>query len=522
MKNIYLVHLAANDLGVRRLVMPLGPLMVASAIRKSPSFVPGDRVYICDSFREVLAQARRHRKDRVHFLASSMQLIRGVDRATNEAVRCAEIIKRRQPAVITCVGGPDVVLNRDDYLSRFDFVFEGEIGTSDPVALIRSGASFHRAATPADLGEEPLDYGLLAGRRYLAGSLQTARGCPFGCGFCNIGHIYGTRVRTIDAGRLEERLESLAAVHRGFVILGDDNFGGGLEAKVAEFLETIIRFQERRRFPFVFGIQTSLRTARSPDILKMMREALVIAAFLGVESPCEPALTAAGKTGNLGPPLADQVEAFTRQGIAPYISVILGLDEEAADVGARLRELFDACRSPYLQLNLINPVVGSPFRAAAAASGRLLDHPLYFRYNLMPLKTKRPYVEVVRDYVEVLDWFYDSRRLLGYCAGIGRALREGRSPRVGEHVLARLPVGLVLKLIAIYAWLCLSSRSWRGLAQIPRLAGRSKADIMDFLIIRGVALGAKGQMARLSRRVRTGMDELRAARLYPFHGGRRS
>jgi len=517
MRNVYILFLASNDLGIRRLVMPLGPLIVAGAIRKSPLFGREDLVFICDTFREVLEINRRHINDRVYFLVSSMQIIRGVDLETNPALACLRRLKSRFPNVISCVGGPDVTLNRDDYLACFDLVFQGEIGTVDLVEILRSGASFYQAP-PADLNMESLDYGLLAGKTYLSGSLQTVRGCPFDCHFCNISHIFGRGVRMIDSGLLEERLDSLAKVHKGFVMFGDDNFGGGLEEKMLEYLEVIVRFQERRRFPFLFAIQTSLRTSRFPDVLRMMREAHIVAAFIGVESPSEQALTAVHKSHNLGSSLPGQVEVFVRNGIIPYVSLILGLDREAGDIGLRIREFLDACRTPFLMLNLINPVIGSKFRAQAAAENRLLDDPLYFRYNLMSLKTDRPYAEIIRDYGDVLKWFYNDRRLLQYCAHIERKTKDARNPRAQEAFISGLSTITILKLLTLYVGICLKSGSPAGLLQMFRLIARPKAEVINFLLIRGVALGLKGPMRQAERKVRKGLEKLRAAGLYPFDG----
>jgi len=517
LRNVYLLFLASNDVGFRRLVMPTGPLIVASALRKSPLFGPDDLVFICDTFKEVLEKAELYKNDRVYFLASSMQVLRGSDQKTNEAISCARKLKSRYPKIVTCVGGPDVFLNRDDYLSQYDFVFQGEIGTVDLIEILRSGVSFYEAPL-ANMNKEPLDYRLLAGKKYLAGSLQTTRGCPFGCDFCNTGHIFGRGVRTIDPGLLEERLESLAKVHKGFVIIGDDIFASGREEKMLELLDVIVRFQERRGYPFIFGIQASLYFTRFPEVMRKLRDAHVVAAFLGVESPSEEALTTAHKNHNLGSSLSGQVEAFVRNGMFPYISLILGLEGESEDVGLRVRGLLDACRSPFLMLHMISPAIGSKFRDRAAAENRLLEHPLYFRYNLMLVKTSRPYASVTRDYTGILNWFYDDRRLLEYCAHIERKTKDARNPRAQKAFISGLSPFTILNVLMLYVGICLKSGSWAGLLQMFRLIGRPKAEVVYFLLIRGVALSVKGIMRHAVRQIRKGMDELREAGLYPFDG----
>ncbi|MBN1937994.1 MAG: radical SAM protein [Candidatus Aminicenantes bacterium] len=515
MRNIYILFLASNDLGVRRLVMPTGPLIVAAAIRKSPLFGRDDRVYICDTFREVLTVARRHSVDRVHFLVSSMQIIRGVNSETNPALAYLKRLKKRFPGIVSCVGGPDVSLNPDDYRVEFDVVFQGELGSLDPVEILRSETPYFRAP-PADLDAEPLDYECLAGRTYLSGSIQTSRGCPNACDFCNIGHLYGRGVRTIDPDLLEERLESLARVHRGFVIIGDDNFGCGLEEKMTEFLEVIVRFQERRGFPFLFAVQAPLRTSCFPEVLGLMRAANIAAAFIGVESPSEDALAAVRKGHNLGKPFGEQIGAFTRHGIMPYISLILGLDREPGDIGERFKALLVESRTPFLMLNLINPVTGSSFRRRVAAEGRLLDHPIYARHHLMTMKTSRPYAAVVGDYVGVLNWFFEDGRLIESCRQLENETHAGRNTRAMEAHVSNLPHFTVLKIVLVYIGLCLKTRSARGFLEMFKRLGRPKAEVLYFLGIRGTALGIKAGMRVEIRMVAKGLQKLKAARLYPY------
>jgi len=515
MRNIYLLFAPSAEIRVKRLIMPLALLPVAASIRRSPLFKNGDRVYVCDSFREVLERADSHAGDRVHFLVSSTRVIRGLERPTNPAVECAARLRRRRPDIFFGVGGPDVSLDPEAYRPSFDLVFQGEVGSVDLLDVVRSGVPFFQAP-PADINAEPLDYRPLSGKKYLAGSLQTARGCPHGCSFCNIAHFSGRAVRRLAPRLLEERLESLADIHRGFVIIGDSNFAGGSAAAMKEYLDVLFRVQERRGFPFFVGLQASLQTSRHPDILRMMRAAQVVAVYIGVESPSADVLAAAGKKHNLGDPPARQIEAFLDHGIFPYLSMILGLDGEDRGAGRRLREFLGACRSPFLMLNLINPVAGSRLREQAAAAGRLLDHPLYGEYNLIPMKTDRPYAEVIKDYAETLRWFYSDRRLLGFCRDLEHNAGRVQDRRGRDVFAAGLSKGFLLKLLVLYLGLCLKAGSWSGLVQAVKAAGKSRSEALFSLAIRSVALGAKDAYRKTARRSLKGLARLRTAELYPY------
>jgi len=515
MRNVYLLFSPFGDIKIRRFVMPLGLLVVAGSIRKSPHFGKDDRIHICDTFREVLARAEAHKSDRLHFMVSAIGAFRGIGRPSNPAIDAVKKLKRRHPKIVSCVGGPAVALYREDFLPHFDLVFQGEIGSLDLLEVLRSGGRFFQAPT-ADMDAEPLDYGILAGKKFLTASLQTARGCPYDCAFCNIGHIFGRGARSIRPETLDARLEALAKVHTGFVIIADDSFAGAQEDRMRAFLDVMIRFQRRRGYPFLFGLQTPVRTSRRPEILRLMREANIVAAYLGIESPSEDALTEAGKKHNLEEPLAEQVDAFARNGIAPYLSLILGLDREPPDIAARLRGFLDTAGSPFLMLALITPLPGTRVRAMAEAENRLLNHPLYMEDFLISMKTDRPYLDVMRDYGDVLTWFFSTRRLFSYCDRMRDRIAEMRDPEVLGAFLKHVRPSVFVKAVVLYIGLCLQAGAWIGLAGLFRLIGKPKAEVFDHLIIRGVAVGGKAGYRKILRRVKKGLGRLRAAGLYPF------
>jgi radical SAM superfamily enzyme YgiQ (UPF0313 family) len=513
--NAYLLFSTVTNVSMPRLMFPLALATVAGSIRRSSRFGRQDRIVICDTEAEVYRQIRKNSNQQIHVLVSSVQMIRGVTVNTNTAIRFIRRLKARYPGVVTMVGGPDVSLTPDLYRPYFDIVFEGEVGAVDLLEVIAAGGVRH-AAQDVDPNDETVDWDLLQGRTYRAGLLQTTRGCPHRCDFCNIGHLYGRKPRFLRDEVLLRRLEDLARVHRGPVFIGDDNFGGGVPAAAGRILDVLIRFQRENGYPFLFIVQCAVDFADHPDIVEKFRDANVAGVFLGIESPSVAALQGVGKNPNLGRSLEDRVRTWTRSGMIPVLSFILGLDDEPDDIRKRLQHFIERCGTPLFQVNLLNPVEGSAFRPVAEAEGRLLPDPVYFEHTLIPMKTRRDYVRIHRDYRDINAWAYRPRRILGLTKRVLADTRQGRDSAISKVFMDRVSRLTLVKLSFVYAVLCLRARLPRGWLLLGRLPFLRKAEIFDSLVVGGAVMVMCAEIGRLSRRVGRGMIVLKEKGLYPY------
>ena len=516
LKNIYLIFTAGYNIGVSRLVTPLGALSVATSIKNSKLYRKGDKVFICDTFDEVSRFAKLYEDERLYFLVSSVQIIRGVTIETNTALQYKNKLKEQFPNLCSVVGGPDVSLNPGSYIGNFDFVFQGEIGDLDILEIINSGRKHYIQNKPVDINAEIFDYRLLQGKKYLAGAIQTTRGCPFPCDFCNIGFMYGKQTRSICGDTLIKRFEALLEVHKGFVIISDDNFGGGVPEKAEQLLDIIIKFQIEHNYPFIFAIQASVNFSQYPSVMNKFRKSNVVAAFIGIESPSEDVLLSINKKHNVITTLEDQIDVFINYGIFPYVSLIVGLDNEPSDIVAHIKKFLEACSTPLMAVNMINPVIGSTFRENLITEGRLLNHEIYHEYRLPPLITKRNYVNVISDYIEILKWAFKSKRLLKFSNQIVLETGKWRDDIIVKEFMNGISWLFVAKAMLVYFLLCIKSKTYSGIILFFRLFFYSKADIIYSLVIRSVGIGVKLHVKKEIKTVTAGLKKLEEKGHYPY------
>ena len=111
----------------------------------------------------------------------------------------SEILRElKSRGVFTVVGGPWVTVREDYFKGLADVIFVGEAEETWPKflrawKLTRMNGGMSRSE-PTDMTTVPCPrYDVLNPSRYLSGSVQFSRGCPFQCEFCDIIVTFGRR-----------------------------------------------------------------------------------------------------------------------------------------------------------------------------------------------------------------------------------------------------------------------------------------------------------------------------------------
>jgi radical SAM superfamily enzyme YgiQ (UPF0313 family) len=204
------------------------------------------------------------------------------------------------------------------------------------------------------------------------GTVQTSRGCPFECEFCDVIQYLGRRQRHKPVAAVLAELDVLHREGYRKVFIADDNFTA-YRSRAKELLVALGDWNWRSaggRMSFV--TQVSIDAARDDELLRLCAEAGLTHAFVGIETPNEESLREAHKRQNLRVDLAQEVQRFLDHGIAVTAGMIVGFDADRVDIFQRQYEFAMSMPIPIFSLGALVAPAATPLYARMAAEGRLV------------------------------------------------------------------------------------------------------------------------------------------------------
>jgi radical SAM superfamily enzyme YgiQ (UPF0313 family) len=299
---------------------------------------------------------------------------------------------------VVLIGGPFATLGADDMAAHADVLVTGEIEELAPrlFAELEAGTFAARYdAGQADIRRSPPPrWDLYPVERAMAGALQTTRGCPFNCEFCDVIQYQGRKQRHKDLDQILAELDALYAAGFRDVFLVDDNFT--VHRRWArDVLEALADWNARRPQPVRFMTQASLDIARDQDLLALCRRAGLRSLFVGVETTNPESLLEAGKKQNLLMPVPEAVERIVSHGISIKAGIIVGFDHDDEGVFQALSAFFESVPVPHLGIGVLTAPVATDLYRRMVREGRLLGESLtataqtLFDTNIQPALMSR-------------------------------------------------------------------------------------------------------------------------------------
>jgi radical SAM superfamily enzyme YgiQ (UPF0313 family) len=267
-----------------------------------------------------------------------------------------EAQQRRKPVV---VGGPFATSVPQDILEAgADFLVRGEGEITIPLWLAawRAGET-HGVIEPdgrPEMTRSPVPrFDLLNLDDYNLLCIQTSRGCPFNCEFCDIVNLYGRKPRYKSPDQVMVELETLFNLGwRQEIFICDDNFIGN-QTHAQAILKKLIPWMKSHGEPFSFWTQVSANLGHHNAMVDLLTEANFGNVFIGVESPDEAVLVGNRKYQNLKDPLGQSLTNISANGLGVLPSFIMGFDQETKGAGDRICAFVEQHNLPLVMLNLL-------------------------------------------------------------------------------------------------------------------------------------------------------------------------
>ncbi len=342
----------------------------------------------------------------------------GLTGMTVQRDRMREIlVELRRRGVFVVVGGPWVSVMEDAFDGLADVIFVGEAEETwprflDDWARGEQAVRYEQAEKTDMTKVPPPRYDLVPFREYTMGCVQTSRGCPFQCEFCDIIVIFGRKPRIKTAGQVVAEVDAQHRLGARVIFLVDDNFIGNKKA-AKEILRALIAWQRQRGYPLAFVTEASLDLAEDDELMRLMAEAGLVAVFIGIESPDEAALRETKKFQNVRGSLAERVRRVQDAGLEVYAGMIVGFDSDDDDVFRRQYEFLANGRVVGAMAGMLSAIPKTPLYARLEAEGRLDNHAAddpRIATNVIPLLMSR---ETLRDgWLDLMDRLYDAENYM--------------------------------------------------------------------------------------------------------------
>jgi len=274
-------------------------------------------------------------------LAGNKYDIIGITIISNQLKRSlylAGLAKKSNPKTLVVVGGIGVENLISKNPENIDVVFHGEAEETWPRFLDDyqrgSYAPLYKNATKPDMSKTPAPrWELLRDdlSSYSAALVQTTRGCPFDCSFCDVIYTYGRKPRSKTIPQVLEEVKKLSSLKVKMIFIADDNFAGDKKYTKA-LLRELIPLNNSFKSPIEFTTQIDITIAGDDELLKLLADCNFQSVMIGIESVNEESLKDFNKQQNLRAPIGESIRKIQSYGIIVLAHMIIGADSDNKDV----------------------------------------------------------------------------------------------------------------------------------------------------------------------------------------------
>ncbi|MFC1816635.1 DUF4070 domain-containing protein, partial [Thermodesulfobacteriota bacterium] len=296
--------------------------------------------------------------------------------ATLHAQRIQEFCKIfREKGRPIALGGTYASIEADECKGLADHHFIGEAEYTWPRFLRQwaqnKAEKVYEQAGHIDIKDSPTpDWSLIDVNNYVNITVQTSRGCPNRCDFCDVIQYAGRAYRTKTIEQILGEVRNAHRIGARTVFFSDDNFLGNISF-TRELMPRLIQWNLAQTRPLSFSTQITVQVADDENLLKMFSDCRFSVLFIGVETVREASLKEVHKTQNLKYDIYERIKRISRFGILPFLGLIVGFDNDDNTVFDDLYHFIKDTNSPIAGISLLNAPRYTPLYDRLKKEGRI-------------------------------------------------------------------------------------------------------------------------------------------------------
>lgn len=222
-----------------------------------------------------------------------------------------------------------------------------------------------------DLAQTPVPrYDLIRAQDYASLPVQTSRGCPFSCEFCDIIVMQGRKVRTKPTAHVIREIEAIRRVGGPTIFFTDDNFIGK-PRYTRQVVDAIAQHRAETGYKPMLYTQASVNLAEHTELLAAMVQAGFGRVFLGIESPRQASMREAQKVQNLKGDLLSRIHTIQSAGMMIWAGMVVGFDHDDEDIFAEQSAFLHEAGVAVVMLGMLNAPPRTPLFERLHKAGRI-------------------------------------------------------------------------------------------------------------------------------------------------------
>jgi putative methyltransferase len=169
------------------------------------------------------------------------------------------------------------------------------------------------------------------GKEYSA-IIETNRGCPYACTFCDQEAMYYNKIAKFDYDRVIAEIEWVSDHKIDFLYFADSNVG--IFARDIEFIKHVAKCKNEKGFPRQIDYSTAKQQPdRIVELGRILNQEAKIkrGVTIALQSMNPATLTAIKRINIANTKLEEMVSAYNNAGVDNYCELIVGLPEESLD-----------------------------------------------------------------------------------------------------------------------------------------------------------------------------------------------